>query len=272
MRNKILILGKGYIGKRIQEEFKCNISNLRIFSFKDVEKEIDKFKPKIIINCIGKSGRNVDDCELDKDNTLLANTFVPIILAEVTLRKHIKLAHISCGCLYHYDYSKDKPIKEERLPDFFDLFYSRSKIYSERALEILCDKYNTLIVRIRVPLDDRPHPKNLLTKLINYKRVIDIPNSVTYIPDFIRALKHLIRTDARGIYNVVNKGALRYPELLDIYKRCAPDFKYSIVDYKELNLIRTNLILSSRKLEKSGFKVRHIKEVLKKCVKTYIKC
>ena len=219
MNNKILILGKGFIGKRLQEALNCNITNRRIYSFQDAQEITLKFKPKIIINCIGHIGSNVDDCELDKDNTLLVNTFVPIILAEVALRNRIKLVHISTGCIYKFDYSKDRPIKEDEVPDFFDLFYSRAKIYSERALEILCNKFNMLIVRPRVPLDNRPDPKNLLTKLISYKKAIDIPNSITYIPDFIKAVKYLIKIDAKGIYNVVNRGGLRYPELLCIYKK-----------------------------------------------------
>ena len=271
MNDKILIFGKGYIGERLKDSLNCRLSDKKIYSFKDAQEEIDKFKPKIIINCIGHIGRNVDDCELDKDKTLIANTFIPIILAEVALRNKIKLVHISSGCIYSYDYNKDKPIEEEKLPDFFDLFYSRSKIYSERALEILSSKYNILIVRLRVPLDDRPHPKNLLTKLINYKRVIDLPNSVTYIPDFLKALKHLLRINAKGIYNIANKGSLRYPELMGIYKKQVPDFKYEVINFKKLNLVRTNLILSTKKLEKTGFKVRSIKEVLKECVEDYLK-
>lgn len=259
------------MGKRLQEVLNCNITNRKIYSFKDAQKQINKFKPKVIINCIGYIGRNVDECELNKDKTLLANTFAPIILAEVALRNKIKLVHISTGCIYNFNYSKDRPIKEDRIPDFFDLFYSRSKICSERALEVLCHKFNILIVRPRVPLDNRPHPKNLLTKLINYKKVIDIPNSITYIPDFIKALKHLIKINAKGIYNVVNKGALKYPELFEVYKKYVPNFEYKVIKFKELNLVRTNLILSTQKLEKTGFEIRDIHEVLEECVKNYLK-
>ena len=270
LRDKILILGKGFIGKRLQEEFRCNISNKKIYSFKDAEEEIKKYNPKILINCIGYTGeRDVDNCELDKDKTLFSNTFIPIILADIAIREKIKLVHISSGCIYHFNYSKDEPIKEEKTPDYFDLFYSRTKIYAEKALEVLTGKQDILIARIRIPLDNRPHPKNLLTKLINYEKIVDIPNSVTYIPDFIEALKHLIEIDGRGIYNVVNKGDLRYPDLLDVYKKYVPDFEYKVIDYKELNLVRTNLILSIQKLEKTGFEMRNIKEVLEGCVKEY---
>lgn len=272
MNKRILILGEGFIGKRIQEAFDCNISGRKIYSFREAENEIKKYSPKIIINCIGHTGKNnIDDCELVKDKTIFANTFIPVILAEVALRNKIKLVHISSGCIYHFDFSQDAPICEEKMPDYFELFYSRTKIYSERALEVLSKKYPVLIIRIRIPLDNSPYPRNILSKLIRYKKVIDIPNSVTYIPDFIIALRHLIRINAKGIFNVVNKGALRYPQLLDIYKKYIPNFKYEIIDYEKLNIARTNLLLSTRKLEKTGFKVRDIKEVLEECVKGYLK-
>ncbi|MFA6217336.1 MAG: sugar nucleotide-binding protein [Candidatus Omnitrophota bacterium] len=269
MKNKILVLGKGFIGTRIKESLCCDSSDTRITSYRDALKVIQKFKPHTIINCIGHIGKNVDYCELDKDKTLLANSFVPVILAEVALRNNIKLVHVSSGCIYHYDYALDKPLTEERVPDFFSLFYSRTKIYSEAALSILARTYPVLILRIRIPLDNRPYVKNLLTKLTGFPGVIDLPNSVTYIPDFIEALKHLLSINACGIFNVVNKGGLRYPELLDVYKRYVPDFSYRVIDCKKLRLVRTNLLLSTRKLEHSGFAVRSIHDCLDECVRQY---
>jgi 3,5-epimerase/4-reductase len=272
MKYKILVLGKGFQGESIASMFGCDISDKRIYSIADAQAEIEKYKPTIIINCIGHTGkRNVDDCEIDKDKTLLANTFVPIILAEACLRNNIKLVHISSGCIYHFDYEKQKPITEEDVPDFFGLYYSRTKIYAERALEVMAKEYNILILRIRIPLDSKPHPKNVLTKLITYGKVIDIPNSVTYVPDFLLALKHLIKIDAYGIFNVLNKFGLRYPDLMDIYKKYVPGFEYTKVDHRKLGLLRTNLVMSVRKLEKTGFAVRPIKDVLEECVKEYIK-
>ncbi len=271
MKNKILILGNGYLGNRLKEGLDVRLSDKRIHSLEDAQEQIREFGPEIIINCVGHTGRNVDDCELDKDKALMANTLVPIILGEAALRNKIKLIHISSGCIYRFDYSRDKPIEEDRTPDFFGLFYSRTKIYAERSLMALAGELPVLIVRVRLPLDNRPHPRNLLTKLIKYGNIIDIPNSVTYVPDFIRALKHLITINAEGLYNVTNKGALRYPELLDVYKKYVPDFEYKVIDYKELNLVRTNLILSTRKLEESGFKLRDIREVLEECVRDYLR-
>ncbi|MBF0489403.1 MAG: sugar nucleotide-binding protein [Candidatus Omnitrophica bacterium] len=272
MNNRVLILGNGYIASRLQKQWGCPVYDKKILSYQDAVDAIKKYKPTVLVNCIGYVGeRNVDDCELDVDRCLLANTMVPIWLGEVAFRKAIKLVHISSGCVYHYDYKKQKPMTEEQLPDYFKLFYSRTKIYAEGVLNTLVKNSNVLIVRIRIPLDRTPHPRNLLTKLIKYKKVINIPNSITYIPDFIKALEHLLKMDARGIFNIVNKGGLKYSALMDIYKKSVPDFKYKIISPEDLHLDRTNLLLSVRKLEKTGFKVQKINDVLLECVEHYVK-
>lgn len=271
MNKEILILGKGYIGKRLQAVLDCRISGQRILSLTDALTVVKKSKPKVLINCIGFTGaRNVDDCELEKDKTIVSNTFVPMLLAEACLRNDIKFVHISSGCIFHFGYKTTQPIDEDIVPDYFDLYYSRTKIYSEVVLKVLARKYNILILRIRIPLDDRPHPKNIIDKLIKYKTIIDVPNSITYIPDFLQAVRHLLKIDAHGIYNIGLKKAIRYPELLEIYRRYVPDFQYQIIPVERLGLARTNLIMSMRKLEKSGFPIRSNKEILEECVKKYL--
>ena len=272
MKNKILILGNGYIANRLQKQWGSPIYDKKILSYQDAAQMFQKHKPGILLNCIGHTGQhNVDDCELDKDKCILANTMVPVWLGELSFRNPVKLVHISSGCIYHYDYNGQKPITEADEPDYYNLFYSRTKIYADNVLNALSHRSNVLIIRIRIPLDYYPYPRNILTKLIKYKSIIDIPNSVTYIPDFIKALEHLIKIDAKGIFNVTNKGGLRYPALMDVYRKFVPDFKYKILALKDLKLARTNLILSVRKLEKTGFKVRRIKDVLEECVEQYIK-
>jgi dTDP-4-dehydrorhamnose reductase len=64
--SNILVFGKGFIGERIARELKTAVSGRKLNYFKDVQGEIDKHKPDIIINCIGHTGKNnVDGCELD---------------------------------------------------------------------------------------------------------------------------------------------------------------------------------------------------------------
>lgn len=270
MKN-ILVFGKGYIGEKLHKFLDCDITDVRIEKYQDIQKEIDRYKPKVIINAIGYTGYpNVDECENNIDATLVANTFIPIMFAEAAHRNNIRLVHISSGCIYHFDYNKSSPITEADEPDFYNLFYSRSKIYAEKSLN-LKDQKNILILRVRIPLDNKPNPKNLIDKLIKYQNIIDIPNSLTYIPDFLKAVKHLLGIKAYGIYNVVCKGPLRYPDLMDEYRKYHPEFKYQVVKLNRvLKTPRTNMIMSTKKLEKTGFKVRSINEVVKECVREYV--
>ena len=114
--NKILILGKGFIGHRLYQELngKTNVSlseERQINSWDDALFYIKKYRPTVLINCIGFTGqRNVDDCELNLEPTIRSNTFVPLLLAEVAFRHNVKLVHLSSGCIYHYNYKKQRII------------------------------------------------------------------------------------------------------------------------------------------------------------------
>jgi dTDP-4-dehydrorhamnose reductase len=271
MKDKLLIIGAGFIGTRVHEGLGGILSRRRIRSVEDAEEVIRHVRPRILINCAGYVGeRNVDDCERHPAKTLSANAILPLLLAEASRRRKVKFVHVSTGCIYHYDYRSGEPLSEEKEPDFFDLLYSRAKIYAEAALASLVDRMQLLIVRPRVPLDDRPHPRNILTKLIAYHRAVDIPNSLTYLPDFIEALRHLLASDASGIFNVVNRGVLRYPELLKAYQRLVPFFRYETLRPGDLKLVRTNLLLSTKKLERSGFVPRDIHDAVNECVSRYV--
>lgn len=270
MNKEILVFGHGWIGKRISDGLDLNFTEARIATYEDVQKEIDIHKPKVIINAIGHFGKNVDDCEIDRTKTLFSHTFVPLLLAEAAIRNNIKLVHISSGCIYNFFPGVTKPISERKTPDFYELYYSRCKIYTECALSFLAEKAAILQVRLRIPLDCIPHPRNILTKLLGFKEIYNVPNSVTYIPDFIFMLGHLIESNSTGIYNTVNKGSLLYSDLLDEYKKLVPGFKYKLADYPK-DLVRTNLILDTDKITNSGLEPRDINDCLKECVEKYVK-
>ena len=261
-----LIFGNGFIGARLRKAYNCALSTIRLSSLNEAIAEIEKYKPDVVINCIGfTGGANVDGCEKEKQKTMDLNVFIPIILSEACFRTGVKFVHISSGCIYHFQ-KGSLPIDETVEPDFFDLFYSRSKIYAERALN-----ENDLIIRIRIPLDYYPHPHNILTKLLTFDRILNSANSITYLPDLIKAVEYLIEIRASGIYNVVNEGPLYYIDLLSLYNlHSQSPHKYIGISYEELGLVRTNIILSVKKLLLSGFYIRSISEAIRDCVTKYV--
>ena len=248
----------------------CPVSRRKIATPADAERIIRHFRPTIMINGIGYHGeKNIDDCERFPDKTLRANTLVPLLLAEAAIKFGIRLVHISSGCLFHYR-PGDAPITENSTPDFLETIYARTKIYADLAMANLSRKYPILTLRIRLPLDERPHPFNLLSKLLQFKSVIEEPSSITYIPDFLNALSHLIHIHARGVYNVVNPGSLSFVDILKIYQKYVPGHAYRIIAPAQLAHKRAIVLLSARKLIQSGYPIRPIRRVIEPCIRSYI--
>lgn len=266
---KIGLFGKGFIGQRILDYFNCSVTNAKNLTVEKAMDLISSMKCSVVINAIGYTGEtNVDDCETDVGKTLEANSFVPLILAEACYRTRTRLVHLSSACIFHYNYERDNPKTENSKPDFTDLFYSRSKIYSDQALAHMP---HVLVARIRVPLDDRPHPRNILTKLLTFKRIIDVKNSITYIPDMLKCLNYLIEAKASGIYNVVADGAIRYTEILRAYEMVSGTIiPYKIIPVNQLGLFRTNVILDTFNLRLAGYDPVNIYDILVDCIRSYV--
>ena len=268
---KYLIFGKGYLGNKFAQYFKDSvISDQRINSSSDAEKEITKHNPEVVINCIGRTGTpNVDWCEDHKIETMKGNVTVPLMILEACQSTGKYMVHIGSGCIYNGD-NGGKGWTEEDEPNFFGSFYSRTKIYSEKMLK----EFPVLQLRIRIPMDDIPHSKNIIDKIIKFEKVIDVDNSITYLPDLMKISEQLIKLRKTGVYNAVNKGPLRYPYLLDKYKELVDPNKtyetFSLEDlHSEVKAKRSNCVLSVSKLEKAGIKVRPIQEAVVDCLKKY---
>jgi dTDP-4-dehydrorhamnose reductase len=189
---KIIIVGKGYIGTFIGKAL--GIEPVALSDAPDLSQAT-------VINAVGFCGSpNIDECEDHPQRTHVANVEVPLQLAPAC--KH--LIHLSSGCLF----DGDGPFSEEDEPNLVRSVYTRTKREAELRLLYFS---NVAILRIRMPLDATPHPRNLITKVSAYSRVIDRQNSVTWLPDLAEALKGLLLY--RGIVHVVNRDTVSPHEL-----------------------------------------------------------
>jgi 3,5-epimerase/4-reductase len=267
---KYLIFGNGFIGNKLLNYLPDSvIVQERVSSINDIHQQIEKYDPEVVINCIGKTGvPNVDWCEIHKEETFFSNVTVPTYMAEVCEELEKYMVHMGSGCIYE----GNKQYLETYPVNFTGSFYSRTKIYSQ---EILQYYDNILQMRIRMPIDNVPSPKNLITKLIGYKKVINISNSVTCIPDLLQAARVLIELRRTGIYNVVNKGAITHKEILEMYCDIVnPKFMMpEIISVDELDKItiarRSNCTLSTVKLEREGIYMKPAKYAIAECMKHY---
>ena len=272
MACKHLIFGNGYFGKRFNGFFSEScISEARIFGKQDVAAEIEKHKPKFVINCIGKTGRpNIDWCEDHKMETMQGNVTVPLLIVEACQEAGVKMVQLGSGCIYEGD-NGGKGFGEEDEPNFFGSFYSRTKRLSEKTLK----EFDVLQIRLRMPIDSEPNPRNLIEKLLKYNKIISVPNSISVVGDTLRITKELMEKGETGIFNAVNKGTINHEEILNIYSEASgKKHEFEVISLNDLDGItkagRSNCVLSTKKLENIGIEVPEVKGAVKKCLTEYV--
>ena len=271
---KILIIGKGYLGNRCHESWSGSIlTDKKINNIQDVLDLIKEYKPDCILNSAGIVGKpNVDWCETNQLETIKGNTILPIIIAEACQKKNIYLLHIGTGCIFYGESPSKGGWKENDYANPIAV-YTRSKYAADLVLSTID---NVGIARIRMPIDSKPNPANLIDKLLHYPQIVDVENSVTIIEDMINVFYKLLSKKSKGIFHVVNPGAIRHKEIIEMYKNIV-DNSHSNEWITEEELVvsglakekRSNNIMKSENLNKLGIKMRPIKEALRDTLKKY---
>lgn len=268
-RMKILLLGStGYLGQHVLARFPDAIVPPRtdIADRGAIAALLDHVNPNAVINCAGKTGRpNVDWCEDHKLETLTANVTGVLVLLQECVTRGIKLVHYGSGCIYRGD-GDGEGFAEEDAPNFSGSFYSRTKAWSDQILREFPD--DVLNLRLRMPFDGSDEPRNLISKLKGYARVLDEPNSMTNIPELIDVTARLMEKGMSGTYNVVNPGALSPYRIMELYKEIVdPSHSFERLTVQTLGEVvkaeRSNCILSIKKLESVGIHMRPAEEAVR---------
>ncbi len=270
-KENILVFGKGFLGTRIANELECDLTDFSPLNLTALKEYLDIKKPDVIINAIGKTGRpNIDWCEDNKEETLYSNVIAAANLCIESSKRNIFFVHLGSGCIYSGD-NNGNGFSEEDEPNFYGpQFYAKTKILAEKILT----EMPSLILRIRMPIDNKPNPRNLIDKLKNYSKIIDIQNSMTTVPGMIQAVKILIGKKSTGIYNLVNPGTISAAEIMEIYKEIIDSkHQFEILPLEKLNQItkgtRSNCILNTEKLNKEGIELPEIHKAVKVCLLEY---
>jgi len=226
-----------------------------------------------VINCAGKTGRpNVDWCETHQEETYRANVVGALTLSEACRKRSIHLVHMGSGCIFYGPSPSPGGWREEDDANP-SAFYSRTKYAADLVLSKLA---GVAVVRLRMPIDDRPGPRNLITKLAGYRQVIDVENSVTVVEDLVGVVRGLVARRASGVFHAVNPGTLRHRDLLDAYRELVdPSHESELIPEGDLVTrglavrARSNCILVDTKLGSLGITMRPIGAALRDAMKHY---
>lgn len=214
-------------------------------------------KPTHVLNAAGVTGRpNVDWCETHQIETIRANVIGCLNLADVTNAHGIHMTYYGTGCIFHYDDTHvigGKGFSEADEANFTGSYYSHTKAMVENLLKAFP---NVLTLRVRMPIvGDLTYPRNFITKIIKYEKVIDIPNSMTVLPELLPYSVTMAERKLTGIVNFTNPGAISHNEILQMYKEYVDeDFTWKnftveeqakvIVAPRSNNLLETDRIAS----------------------------
>jgi len=172
---------------------------------------------------------------------------------------------MSSGCIYEGD-NGGKGFTEEDDPNFTSSFYSKSKAWADQMLREFSNQ--VLVLRLRMLFDGTSEERNLITKIAHYDKVLDVQNSITYLPEFIEATKKLIDNEKTGLYNIVNPGTISPFQIMEMYKEIVdPSKEFEAITNEELLKIakapRSNCVLNTDKLKGEGIELRPVEDVVK---------
>lgn len=235
--------------------------------------ELRRDQPEFLINAAGYTGKpNVDACELHKHETLLGNAVLPGIIADACAAAGVPWGHVSSGCIYSGARPDGSGFREEDTPNFtfrtnYCSFYSGTKALGE---EVLADKSDVYIWRLRIPFDHIDNPRNYLTKLMRYSTLLEATNSISQLHEFVAATFACWEKRVPfGKYNVTNPGAITTHEVVDLIKQsgvCQKDFVFFKDEHefmkKAAKTPRSNCVMDASKLAAVGITMTPVREAV----------
>jgi dTDP-4-dehydrorhamnose reductase len=269
----------GWIGQKVvalleKDGHAVYAAQSRLEERQAVQREIDQLKPDCVINTAGVTGvPNVDWCESNKQETIRSNIIGALDLADICCMKDIHMINLGTGCIYEYDEKHQMGsgigFTEEEEPNFHGSFYSHTKVMLD---DLLKNYPNVLNLRLRMPISGDFHPRNFVTKITKYQKVVNVPNSMSVLDDLLPLIPIMAERRLVGTYNFVNPGVISHNEILDMYiKYVNPEFRYQNFTIEEQDKIlkarRSNNHLDASKLVKEFPGLPSIKDAVENAMK-----
>lgn len=226
-------------------------------------------RPEFLINAAGYTGKpNVDACELHKTECLFGNAVLPGLIAQACADARVPWGHVSSGCIYTGARPDGTGFTETDAPNFTFRqnncsFYSGTKALGE---DILAGKPDVYIWRLRIPFNEVDNPRNYLTKLLRYERLLEASNSISQLEEFVAAtFACWEKRIPFGTYNVTNPGHVTTHEVVDLIRKTGVSDKpfaffrdESDFMQKAAKTPRSNCVMDSSKLASTGITLTEV--------------
>lgn len=278
----ILLGGTGYVGGAFQRFFASRGIACRVLSRSTLDytksdpliKVLQETKPEFVINAAGFTGKpNVDACEDQKLACLEGNVTFPGMIAGVCSELGIPWGQVSSGCIYTGRRKDGYGFTEEDVPNF-DFRHNNCSFYSgTKALgeEILKDYPEGYQWRLRIPFNEVDSPRNYLSKIMSYRTLLEVENSISQLDEFVRACFECWEKRVPfGVYNVVNPGVVKTSEVVELIRRAGfcPEkeirFFQDEAEFMEqaARTPRSSCVIDPTKILKTGIQLTEVHEAI----------
>ena len=246
---KIMLTGcNGQLGRAVQDIYKgeaeffltdmIELDGADILDITDeaaVMEYVGRVRPDVIVNCAAYT--NVDGCEKNEELAYQANAIGPKNLAMAAKTCESVLVHISTD--YVFNGRATKPILESDAPDPVSA-YGLTKLAGEQFVTAGCDRY--FILRTAWLYGDG---KNFVRTMLSLSEthdevsvVCDQFGSPTSAVELARVIKHLLTTDAYGIYNATCEGDTDWADFTEeIFKLAKKTTKVNHITSEEYSVM-----------------------------------
>ena len=248
---KFLIYGsRGWIGSQWIQYLQMEYPDIEIVEGKtrcddiqSLETELTTVSPTHVILLIGRThgpGYSTIDY-LETPGKLVENVrdnlFCPVMMALFQKQLGFHLTYLGTGCIFTDDPDTRGgyiPFTESDEPNFFGSSYSIVKGYTDRIMHHPFLEKDVLNLRIRMPISASYHPRNFITKIVQYEKVCSIPNSMSVLPSLFPYMTKLVCDCERGTWNLCNPNAIQHEEILQMYKEIVdPSFEWKLFSQEE---------------------------------------
>ncbi|MFO1066198.1 MAG: sugar nucleotide-binding protein [Pirellulales bacterium] len=285
----LLLGGTGYVGSAFAKLFDREAIPYRKVSRRQADYTrlpmlrtiIAETNPSFLINAAGYTGKpNVDACEFHKAECLFGNAVLPGVIRQACEETRTPWGHVSSGCIYSGSRPDGSGFREIDPPNFSFRtnncsFYSGCKALGEECLD---GAQNTYVWRLRIPFDHIDSPRNYLTKLMRYSRLLEATNSISHLDEFVWACWQTWQKRVPfGIYNVTNPGAVTTRGVVAHIQRELKldrpfEFFSSEADFMRVaaKTPRSNCVMDSSKLAATGITLRPVDQAIIESLRAWL--
>lgn len=292
--------GKGWIGQQVISELQKNTEwtivspNTRVDNLRAIRQDLDTFNPNRVICLVGRTHggkcNTIDYLQSDDklEENIKSNMFGPIQLALECAFRGIHMTYMGTGCIFEFPNGLlptdanniNHGFSESDVPNFRGSNYSIVKGFTDQLMHTSLLEKHCLNLRIRMPIVNYKCPRNFITKIVGYSKVVNVQNSMSVLHDIIPIMIHMATNKVTNTMNLTNPGTISHHEILDMYTELVDqNFKYQSFTVKEQDKIlkskRSNNSLDTTLLEnycdEHNIPLKNIRESVFDVLKVYRK-